>query len=106
MVSRVDLPEPLGPMIATISPASTHRFTPVKACTSAGPDPYTLDTSRISSTGVIGPSSLADACPEPVPEPAWADAVAGHRQRPATERSPPAGRAPHRPPGPGRCRPR
>ncbi len=37
MVSRVDLPEPLGPMTATIAPASTRRSIPSSACTSVAP---------------------------------------------------------------------
>ena len=39
IVSRVDLPEPLGPMTATIAPASTDRFTLRSACTFAAPSP-------------------------------------------------------------------
>ena len=36
MVSSVDLPDPLGPITATISPACTDRSTPPSACTWAG----------------------------------------------------------------------
>ena len=39
MVSRVDLPEPLGPITATMAPASTDKSTPRSACTSAAPCP-------------------------------------------------------------------
>src|SRR5260370_30895560 len=49
MVSRVLLPEPLGPMTATISPWSTDRLTSCSAFTEALPSPYDLDTSRSSS---------------------------------------------------------
>ena len=37
MVSSVDLPDPLGPITATISPARTDRLTAASACTSAVP---------------------------------------------------------------------
>jgi hypothetical protein len=33
IVSSVDLPDPLGPITATISPARTDRSTPASACT-------------------------------------------------------------------------
>ena len=39
MVSRVDLPEPLGPMTATMVPASTDRLMLASAWTSAAPWP-------------------------------------------------------------------
>ncbi len=39
MVSSVDLPEPLGPITATMVPASTGRLTRSSPCTSAAPDP-------------------------------------------------------------------
>jgi hypothetical protein len=44
MVSSVDLPDPLGPITATIISASTSRLTSRSACTSAAPSPYTFDT--------------------------------------------------------------
>ena len=44
MVSSVDLPDPLGPITATIVPGATSRLTSRSACTSAAPWPYTLDT--------------------------------------------------------------
>ena len=44
MVSSVDLPDPLGPITATIVPAATSRLTSRSACTSAAPWPYALDT--------------------------------------------------------------
>ncbi len=50
MVSSVDLPEPLGPITATMLPAPTARSTSSSARTSAAPWPYTRDTCRISST--------------------------------------------------------
>src|ERR1022692_496905 len=39
IVSSVDLPDPLGPITATITPASTDRSTPLSACTCAAPCP-------------------------------------------------------------------
>jgi hypothetical protein len=39
MVSSVLFPEPLGPMMATSSPASTARSTCRNASTSVGPSP-------------------------------------------------------------------
>jgi hypothetical protein len=36
MVSNVDLPDPDGPITATISPARTDRSTPASACTLSG----------------------------------------------------------------------
>ncbi|EIV92532.1 hypothetical protein FraQA3DRAFT_2109 [Frankia sp. QA3] len=54
MVSRVDLPDPLGPMIATISPAWTDRSTLVSAWTWAVPEPYTFVTPRSWRIGVAG----------------------------------------------------
>src|SRR5581483_10142877 len=42
MFIAVDLPEPLGPMIATNSPSSMVRSTPRSASTAAAPRPYVL----------------------------------------------------------------
>ena len=39
MVSRVDLPDPLGPITATIMPAGTDMLMSRSACTSAAPFP-------------------------------------------------------------------
>jgi hypothetical protein len=39
MVSSVDFPDPLGPITATIVPASTDRSMSLSACTSAAPRP-------------------------------------------------------------------
>ena len=39
MFIAVDLPEPLGPMIATNSPRAMAKSTPFSARTSASPDP-------------------------------------------------------------------
>ncbi len=39
MFIAVDLPEPLGPMMATNSPSSTRRSTPASAFTAASPLP-------------------------------------------------------------------
>ena len=39
MVSRVDLPDPEAPMMATSSPRSTVRSTPASATTAVGSDP-------------------------------------------------------------------
>src|SRR5258708_29936609 len=61
MVSRVLLPEPLGPMTATISPRSTDRLTACSAFTEALPSPYDLDTSLSSSRLIVVFSLLAGA---------------------------------------------
>src|SRR5216684_1335951 len=53
MVSRVLLPEPLGPMTATISPWPTDRLTSCSAFTDALPSPYDLDMSRSSSRLIV-----------------------------------------------------
>ena len=37
MFIRVDLPLPLGPMMAIISPGQMSRSTPLSACTSTSP---------------------------------------------------------------------
>jgi len=39
MVSSVDFPDPLGPITATMVPASTLRLISCSACTSAAPWP-------------------------------------------------------------------
>jgi len=39
IVSNVDLPDPLGPITATIDPGLTARSTPLSACTTAAPCP-------------------------------------------------------------------
>ena len=49
--SRVDLPDPLGPMMATESPCSTTRSTPSSARTSTPSRRYTLVTWSASTTG-------------------------------------------------------
>ena len=59
MVSSVDLPDPLGPITATIIPGPTSRLTPRSACTSAAPVPYTLDTWRSSSMLTASPLSCS-----------------------------------------------
>ena len=48
--SRVDLPDPDGPIMATNWPRPTLRLTPPRATTRASPDPYTRTTSRASTT--------------------------------------------------------
>src|SRR5215470_11664119 len=53
MVSRVLLPEPLGPITATSSPWPTDRLTSCSAFTKALPSPYDLDTSRSSSRLIV-----------------------------------------------------
>ena len=57
----VDLPDPLGPITATIVPGATSRLTSRSACTSAAPWPCTLDTWRSSSMLIVSslPSSSA-----------------------------------------------
>src|SRR6266545_7085335 len=52
MLSSVVLPAPLGPMTETRSPWVTSRLTRLTACT----PPNALDTSRISSSALIGRS--------------------------------------------------
>ena len=61
MVSSVDLPEPLGPITATIVPGATSRLTSRRACTSAAPCPYTFDTWRSSSMLTVSPRSFSSA---------------------------------------------
>ena len=51
MFIAVDLPEPLGPMIATNSPASMSRSMPFNARSSACPVPYFLVTPRRRISG-------------------------------------------------------
>jgi hypothetical protein len=67
IVSRVDLPEPLGPITATMAPASTDRPTSRSACTSPAPVPYTFDTPRSSSMLTAAPRFRASACSSPDP---------------------------------------
>ena len=50
IVSSEDLPEPLGPITATISPLATLRETSRSACTSAAPLPKTFEIDRSSRT--------------------------------------------------------
>ena len=45
MFSKLDLPEPEGPMIATNSPLSTERLISSRATVVALPKPYILETS-------------------------------------------------------------
>ena len=66
IVSNVLFPDPLGPITATSSPASTPRSTSRKACTSFGPDPKTFDIARSSRAGVIvGPLSSDELQAQP-----------------------------------------
>ena len=51
-VSRVDLPEPDGPITATSSPAYAANETPRSACTSVAPAPWTRVTSSSCEDGV------------------------------------------------------
>ena len=60
MFINVDLPEPDGPMIASISPCSTVSETPRRACTSTSPMLYTLVMSLIAMTGPLFGSAM---CP-------------------------------------------
>src|SRR5215213_9390595 len=50
IVSSVLLPDPLGPMIATSSPAATARSTSIRAGTRVAPSPYDFDTCDTTST--------------------------------------------------------
>ncbi len=62
MFIAVDLPEPLGPMMATNSPSSTRRLTSASARTSAAPSPYVRVTPENSIRGgpPAGMSAIAD----------------------------------------------
>ena len=51
MFMAVDLPEPLGPMIARNSPGSTPRSMPLSAWNAAGPSPYVLVMADSSMRG-------------------------------------------------------
>ena len=64
MFIAVDLPDPLGPIMATNSPLVMVRSTPPNARTSASPDPYTLVTpdSRIKG-GDAASFIVVPACP-------------------------------------------
>ena len=76
MFIAVDLPEPLGPMMATNSPAVMSRSMPFSASSSAAPLPYTLVTPRRRISGVpaatagvragASPSGVLAAPPAPV----------------------------------------
>ena len=52
MFIAVDLPEPLGPMMATKSPCSMSRSTPLSAWNAVLPLPYTLVMPRRRINGV------------------------------------------------------
>src|SRR5690606_31138976 len=54
ILSSVDLPEPDAPSSTTISPASSCRSMPRKACTASSPSPYTLVSCCVSNTTVCG----------------------------------------------------
>src|SRR5579875_3496579 len=47
--ARVDLPDPLGPMIAWVSPDATARSTPFRISFASSPVPTVTRRSRISS---------------------------------------------------------
>ena len=53
-VSRVDLPEPDGPITATSSPACAAKDTALSACTSVSPSPWMRVTVSSCSTAVMG----------------------------------------------------
>src|SRR5512136_2491860 len=63
---HVDLPDPLGPMTATSSPASIESEIPPRAFTSASPAPYTRVTSRSSMRGASERVSTASLLPHGV----------------------------------------
>ena len=48
--SRVDLPQPLGPIMATVSPRATSRSTSSTARTKLASRPYSLRSPRVRST--------------------------------------------------------
>src|SRR5436190_1246340 len=70
----VDLPDPLGPMTATSSPASMVRSTPRRAGTSTSPRRYTLVTPARRMRGAPAASEAATAHPS-------AGAARGHGVR-------------------------
>src|SRR5436305_11826782 len=107
MVSRVLLPDPLGPTTATSPPASTFRSTVRRAWTSVLPSPYTFDTPRSSSVVMAVPPLCV--APAPADRPAQRAALpglvsSGRRRRPATEQPGPAGTAPRPRPAPDQPR--
>ena len=51
MFMKVDLPDPEGPITATISPAVIVRLTPARARTTESPMRYSLTRSRTASSG-------------------------------------------------------
>src|SRR6266567_2966013 len=51
--NSVDLPHPLGPMMATVSPVATSRSTPSTARTTAAPEPNVLQRPEARSTGRV-----------------------------------------------------
>ena len=68
MVSRVDLPDPDAPMIATSSPACTSRSTPDSAVIAVSPLPYCIEmpsswrrTSEVSTFGVSTDSTTGNS---------------------------------------------
>ena len=66
IVNSVLLPEPLGPMIATSSPASIAKSTSTSACTIDSPSPYDLLTRSIRNRALIAvllPCAAPDAAP-------------------------------------------
>src|SRR5262249_18458147 len=58
--SRVDLPQPLGPITASVRPAATSRSTPSTARTSPPSLPYCLHSPRARNTHVSSMPLMID----------------------------------------------
>src|ERR1035441_7813066 len=92
IVSKVDLPEPLGPIIATRDPRSTARSMLLMASTSVAPSPYTFETFRSSSTLINVLQSFVEYAEVQQWRPSsirWKRAAADHQRRQAIERRSP-----------------
>src|SRR3989304_3016641 len=65
--SSVLLPEPLGPISAASSPASTLKVVCFSACTARSPLPKVLETPAISSTATSASQCELRRCAQRVP---------------------------------------
>ncbi len=107
--SSVDLPQPLGPIIATVSPRATSRSTSSTARTKLASRPYSLRSPRVRSTQLppsrsfmtrpSGLSSSARMPPASADRPADAARCPPAAVRPASDPARPWPRAAH--PGAG-----
>src|SRR5687767_4497365 len=89
-LSSVVLPQPLGPMIATISPAATARSTPRSAFTRTVPVSYVLCTDCASTIG------SASRTPSMAPPFVFAGVSLDVRERRSIRRPPDRGAANYR----------